>query len=31
MPDDPTGEPSYRIRSGSAERAVRESEIVAAA
>ncbi len=27
MPDDPTGEPSYRIRSGSAERAVRESEI----
>ena len=31
MPDDPTGEPSYRIRSGSAERAVRESEIIAAA
>lgn len=29
MPDDPTGEPSYRIRSGAAERAVRESEIVA--
>ena len=27
MPDDPSGEPSYRIRSGSAERAVRESEL----
>ncbi|KQT61403.1 hypothetical protein ASG52_00490 [Methylobacterium sp. Leaf456] len=27
MPDDPTGEPSYRMRSGAAERAVRESEI----
>ncbi|GJE74763.1 MULTISPECIES: hypothetical protein [Methylorubrum] len=27
MPDDTTGEPSYRMRSGSAERAVRESEI----
>ena len=30
MPDDPTGEPSYRVRSGSALRAVRESEIVPA-
>lgn len=27
MPADQTGEPSYRIRSGSVERAVRESEI----
>lgn len=27
MPADQTGEPSYRIKSGSAERAVRESEI----
>lgn len=30
MPADQTGEPSYRIRSGFAERAVREDEIVAA-
>ena len=29
MPADQTGEPSYRIRSGFAERAVREDEIVA--
>lgn len=27
MPPDQTGEPSYRIKSGSVERAVRESEI----
>ncbi|HVL72040.1 MAG TPA: hypothetical protein VM434_09165 [Beijerinckiaceae bacterium] len=27
MPSDETGEPSYRIRSGTSERAVRESEI----
>lgn len=27
MPPDETGEPSYRIKSGSVERAVRESEI----
>ena len=27
MPPDQTGEPSYRIRSGEMERAVRESEI----
>ncbi len=31
MPADQTGEPSYRIKSGPNERAVRESEIVAAA
>ena len=30
MPADQTGEPSYRIRSGFAERAVREDEISAA-
>jgi hypothetical protein len=30
MPADQTGEPSYRIRSGASERAVRESEITAA-
>ncbi len=27
MPADETGEPSYRIKSGTVERAVRESEI----
>jgi hypothetical protein len=27
MPADQTGEPAYRIKSGSVERAVRESEI----
>lgn len=27
MPSDETGEPSYRIKSGNTERAVRESEI----
>jgi hypothetical protein len=27
LPADQTGEPTYRIKSGSAERAVRESEI----
>ena len=27
MPADQTGEPSYRIKSGTVERAVRESEI----
>lgn len=30
MPADQTGEPAYRIKSGSNERAVRESEIAAA-
>lgn len=29
MPADQTGEPSYRIKSGTTERAVRESEIAA--
>jgi hypothetical protein len=27
MPEDQTGEPAYRIRAGTVERAVRESEI----
>ena len=31
MPADQTGEPAYRIKSGMSERAVRESEISAAA
>ncbi|MBM6595596.1 hypothetical protein [Microvirga pudoricolor] len=30
MPEDQTGEPAYRIRSGDSERAVRESEIASA-
>jgi len=30
MPEDQTGEPSYRIRSGVIERAVREGEITLA-
>ncbi len=30
MPEDQTGEPSYRIRTEGGERAMRESELVAA-
>lgn len=30
MPADQTGEPAYRVKSGTTERAVRESEISAA-
>ncbi|MHB2210186.1 hypothetical protein [Methylobacterium sp. CM6257] len=30
MPEDQTGEPSYRVRTGAGERAVRESDLVAA-
>ncbi|MDP4002040.1 hypothetical protein [Methylobacterium sp. NEAU K] len=30
MPEDQTGEPSYRIRTEGGERAIRESELVAA-
>lgn len=30
MPEDETGEPTYRIKSGMNERAVREAEIAAA-
>lgn len=30
MPEDQTGEPSYRIRTEAGERAMRESELVAA-
>ncbi|GBU19587.1 MULTISPECIES: hypothetical protein [Methylobacterium] len=30
MPEDQTGEPSYRIRSSTGERAVREGEIILA-